>query len=247
MEYVLIVGAKSDTARALAREYAQRGYGMYLAARNSSELSDFVSDLKIRYEATAECVDLDILDYGSHAAFYDALQGSADKKLVGVITAVGYLGDQGTAQNDFTEAERIINTNFTGVVSLLNLIANDFENRGSGFIVGLSSVAGDRGRKANYIYGSAKAGFTAYLSGLRNRLAGTNVHVMTVKPGFMNTKMTEGMDLPGALTAQPEEAARQIYNAQQKKKNVLYVKWMWRWIMLIIKHIPEFIFKRMSI
>jgi len=247
MDYVLIVGAKSDTAKALAREYAQHGYGLYLAARKSSELNDFVSDLKIRYEATAKCVDLDILDYSSHAAFYDALQGSEDEKLIGAITAVGYLGDQGKAQDNYSEAERIINTNFTGVVSLLNIIANDFENRGSGFIVGLSSVAGDRGRKANYIYGGAKAGFTAYLSGLRNRLVGSNVHVMTVKPGFMNTKMTEDMDLPSALTAQPDEAARQIYNAQQRKKNVVYVKWMWRWIMFIIKHIPEFMFKRMSI
>lgn len=243
MDYVLIIGAKSDTAKALAREYASHGYGLYLAARNSKELDGFVSDLAIRYQASARCVDLDILDFASHPGFYDSLE----IKPVGVVTTVGYLGDQTSAQNYFEETERTINTNFTGVVSLLNIIANDFEQRDSGFIVGLSSVAGDRGRKTNYIYGSAKAGFTAYLSGLRNRLSKTNVHVMTVKPGFMATRMTEGMDLPPALTAQPEEAAKQIYKAQQKYRNVIYVKWMWRWIMLIIQHIPEFIFKRMSI
>lgn len=243
MDYVLIIGAKSDTAKALAREYASHGYGLYLAARNSKKLEGFVSDLNIRYQATARCVDLDILDFASHADFYESL----DIKPEGVITTVGYLGDQISAQNHFEEAKRILDTNYTGVVSMLNIIANDFEQRNSGFIVGLSSVAGDRGRKTNYIYGSAKSGFTAYLSGLRNRLANTDVHVMTVKPGFMNTRMTEGMDLPSLLTAQPEDAARQIYRAQQKNKNVIYVKWMWQWIMLIIQHIPEFIFKRMSI
>jgi len=140
-----------------------------------------------------------------------------------------------------------MDTNYTGVVSLFNIIANDFEKRKSGFIVGISSVAGDRGRKSNYIYGSAKAAFTAYLSGLRNRLYDAQVHVLTVKPGFVSTKMTEGMDLPEKLTAQPEEVAEDIYKAQQKGKNVLYTKWIWRWMMLIIRSIPEFQFKKMSI
>lgn len=243
MDYILIVGAKSDTAKALAREYASHGYGLYLASRNSDDLTDFVSDLEIRYKATAICVDLNILDFASHASFYESLE----HKPVGIITTVGLLGDQLSAQKYFEESERIINTNYTGIVSLLNIIANDFEERSSGFIVGLSSVAGDRGRKSNYIYGSAKAGFTAYLSGLRNRLTGSNVHVMTVKPGFMYTRMTEGMNLPPLLTIQPEEAARLIYHAQQKGKNIIYIKWMWKWIMLIIQHIPETIFKRMSL
>lgn len=243
MDYVLIVGAKSDTAKAVAREYARHGYALYLAARNSNELDDFANDLRIRYDASVKCVDLDIVDTTSHSAFYESLE----VKPSGVITTVGYLGDQLIAQSDFNEALRIINTNFTGIVSLLNIIANAFEQNGQGFIVGLSSVAGDRGRKSNYIYGSAKAGFTAYLSGLRNRLVGSGVHVMTVKPGFMDTRMTKDMDLPPPLTAQPEEAARKIFQGQQKKRNVIYIKWMWRWIMLIIKHIPEFIFKRMSL
>jgi len=243
MDYVLIIGAKSDTAKALAREYASHGYGLYLAARNSRELADFVSDLDIRYKISARYLELDILNFASHENFYHSLE----VKPAGVIVTVGYLGDQVSAQNHFSEAERVINTNYTGIVSLLNIIANDFEKRNNGFIVGLSSVAGDRGRKSNYLYGSAKAGLTAYLSGLRNRLSSTSVHVMTVKPGFMNTSMTAGMDLPSGLTVQPDYAARQIFNAQQKCKNVIYVKWIWRWIMFVIVHIPEFIFKRTSI
>ena len=121
------------------------------------------------------------------------------------------------------------------------------EKNKNGFIVGVSSVAGDRGRKANYIYGSSKAAFSAYLSGLRNRLFESKIQVLTVKPGFVATKMTDGLDLPEKLTAQPEEVAKDIFVAQQKGKDILYTKGIWRLIMLIIKHIPEFIFKKLSI
>ena len=243
MSYILIIGAKSDIAKATAREYAKNGYDLYLAARNSEELETFVQDIVTRTERTVKTAELDILDYKSHQAFYDKLK----EKPLGVISAVGYLGDQEKAQTDFGEAKQIMDTNYTGIVSLLNIIANDFEERRSGFIIGISSVAGDRGRKSNYIYGSAKAALTAYLSGLRNRLYDAQVHVLTVKPGFVATKMTEGMDLPERLTAQPEEVAEDIYKAQQKNKNVLYTKWSWRWVMLIIRNIPEFQFKKMSI
>ncbi len=243
MSYVLIIGAKSDIAKATAREYAMNGYDLYLAARNSSELEEFAKDIITRTQKTVKLLELDILDYKSHQAFYDNLEETP----LGVISAIGYLGEREKAQSDFDEAQRIIDTNYTGVVSLFNIIANDFEKRRSGFIVGISSVAGDRGRKSNYIYGSAKAALTAYLSGLRNRLYDAQVHVLTVKPGFVATKMTEEMDLPEKLTAQPEEVAEDIYKAQQKGKNVLYTKWIWRWIMLIIRNIPEWKFKGMSI
>lgn len=243
MSYVLIIGAKSDIAKATAREYAKHGYDLYLAARNADELEAFANDITVRMQSTVQCVELDILDYESHQVFYDQLE----EKPLGVVSAVGYLGDQGKAQTDFQESKLIVDTNYTGVVSLLNIIANDFEYRRSGFIVGISSVAGDRGRKTNYLYGSAKAALTAYLSGLRNRLHDAQVHVMTVKPGFVATKMTEGMDLPEKLTAQPEEVAADIYKAQQKKKNVIYTKWIWRWVMLGIRMIPEWQFKKMKI
>lgn len=243
MSYVLIIGAKSDIAKATAREYAKHGYDLYLAARNSEELKEFAQDVITRTQKEVKLLELDILDYKSHQAFYDQLE----EKPLGVISAVGYLGEQEKAQEDFKEAQQIMDTNYTGVVSLFNIIADNFEKRRSGFMVGISSVAGDRGRKSNYIYGSTKAALTAYLSGLRNRLYDAQVHVLTVKPGFVATKMTEDMDLPEKLTAQPEEVAKDIYKAQQKSKNVLYTKRTWKWVMLIIRNIPEFQFKRMSI
>lgn len=243
MNYVLIVGAKSDIAKAIARKYAENGYDIYLAARQCDELSEFAHDLTVRSNKSITCVELDILNFASHADFYYQLPEAP----IGVITAVGYLGDQTLAEQDFEQSKLIIDTNYTGIVSLLNIITSDFEKRESGFIVGISSVAGDRGRKSNYLYGSAKAAFTAYLSGLRNRLFESQVHVLTVKPGFVETKMTDGMDLPEKLTAQPEVVASDIFNAQQAKRNVLYTKWIWRYIMLIIKMIPEWKFKGMSI
>ncbi len=243
MSYVLIIGAKSDIAKATAREYAKHGYDLYLAARNSEELEEFAKDVITRTQRTVQLLELDILDYKSHQSFYDNLE----EKPLGVISAIGYLGEQEKAQSDFDEAQQIMDTNYTGVVSLFNIIADDFEKRRSGFMVGISSVAGDRGRKSNYIYGSAKAALTAYLSGLRNRLYDAQVHVLTVKPGFVATKMTEELDLPEKLTAQPEAVAEDIYKAQQKGKNVLYTKWIWRYVMLIIRNIPEFQFKKMSI
>lgn len=243
MSYILIIGAKSDIAKAVARKYAEQGYDLYLAARQASELESFSTDINIRTKRQIQLVELDILDYSSHEDFYNTLE----HKPLGVITAVGYLGEQKKAQSNFNEAQKIIETNYTGVVSLLNIVADDLEKRKNGFIVGISSVAGDRGRKSNYLYGSAKAALSAYLSGLRNRLYEANVHVLTVKPGFVETQMTAGMDLPEKLTAQPETVANDIFQAQQKEKNVLYTKWMWQWIMLIIKCIPEWKFKGMSI
>ncbi len=243
MSYILIIGAKSDIAKAIAREYANHGYDLYLAARNVAELKDFASDLRIRTGKKVKTLDLDILDFESHRIFYENLE----EKPGGVVSAVGYLGDQEKAQSDFQETKLIIETNYTGVASIFNIIANDYEQRKSGFMVGISSVAGDRGRKSNYLYGSAKAALTAYLSGLRNRLHNANVHVMTVKPGFVRTKMTAGMNLPARLTAEPEEVARDVFRAQQKRKNVLYTKWIWKWIMLVIRMIPEWQFKKMSI
>ena len=243
MDYILIIGAKSDIAKSLARKYTEKGYNLYLAARKSNELQDFANDIKIRNQKDVKCLDLDILDYKSHQNFYNSL----DVRPIGVISVIGYLGDQEKAQIDYEEAQKIMDTNFTGLVSFLNIVANDFEKNKKGFIVGISSVAGDRGRKSNFIYGSAKAAYTTYLSGLRNRLYDAKVHVLTVKPGFVLTKMTEGLDLPKKITATPEEVAHDIYRAQQKGRNILYTKWFWRWIMLIIKNIPEFQFKKMKL
>lgn len=243
MSFVLIVGARSDIGKAVAREYANGGFDLYLASRDAEDNRAFATDIQVRYGRKAQCIDLDILDFGSHKACYESLEIRPE----GVVVAVGYLGDQQSAQADFAEARKIIDTNYTGVVSFLDVVAGDFESRGSGFIVGISSIAGDRGKKSNYFYGSSKAALSAYLAGLRNRLARANVRVLTVKPGYVNTKMTAGLDLPAALTREPEDVAEAIFKAYKSRRNVVYVPWIWRWIMLAVRAIPEFVFRRLSI
>lgn len=241
--YILVLGASSDIGRAIAHEYARHGYNLHLAARNSKRLMNDVNDLKIRYEVKATVHEFDALDYDSHLQFYMSL----DPKPEGVVCVVGYLGNQKKAEKEALETRKIIETNYNGCVSILNIAASDLEKEGKGFIVGISSVAGDRGRQSNYYYGSSKAALTAYLSGLRNRLAKKGVHVLTVKPGFVRTKMTEGMKLPPVITATAEKVARDIFKAQQKNKNIIYTKWHWKYIMLIIRNIPEGIFKKMEL
>lgn len=243
MGHVLILGAASDIARALAYQYASQGYSLTLAARNSTRLTDLVSDLQIRHKVVVEAVEFDALDFAGHAAFYANLRHKPNV----AICVFGYLGEQARAQHDFAEVERIIQTNYTGAISILNIIANDFEQRRAGTIIGISSVAGDRGRQSNYIYGSAKAGLTAYLSGLRNRLAKANVQVITVKPGFVRTKMTQALKLPKPLTATPQQVARAVFAAQRQGQDILYVLPVWWLVMFIIRNIPEPIFKRLKL
>ncbi len=241
--HVLILGATSDLAVALAARFARENYSLSLAGRDLDRINIIASDLHIRYRVPVDFYGFDALDFDSHSGFYAALREKPDI----VICVFGLLGNQVDAQNDWKACAAVLDSNFTGAVSILNIVANEFEKRRGGTIVGISSVAGDRGRQSNYIYGSAKAGFTAYLSGLRNRLFKSNVHVLTVKPGFMKTRMIEGMKTPGPITASPEKAADAIYNATIKRRNVSYVLWMWRYIMLIICAIPESIFKKLKL
>ena len=243
MKNLLIVGANSDIAIATAKHYAKHGYALMLAARNTGALEPLIGDLSIRGAPSVELFELDVTDSSSHKTFFEQLTTPVS----GVLVACGYLGDQTQAQTDQDEFLRIVNTNFVGLAQLINEFANRFEQAGSGFIIGITSVAGDRGRKSNYAYGSAKAGFSAYLAGLRNRLFSAGVHVLEVRPGFVNTKMTEDLDLPPLLTAEAEEVAKAIYQAQTKGKNLIYVKPMWRLIMMVIKNIPETIFKRLNL
>ncbi len=243
MNYVLIIGAKSDIAKELARIYAMNNFNLILAGREINSLNDLSQDLKIRYKIDVQLVEFNITDFESHESFFNDLI----IKPVGIILSAGFMTDQKVCEIDFDKSLNTINVNYVGAVSILNIFANLFEQNKNGFIIGISSVAGDRGRKANYIYGSAKAGFSAYLSGLRNRLYKSNVHVLTVKPGFVYTKMTEHLNLPEKLTAQPDEIAKDIFHAQQINIDVLYSKWLWKYIMLIIKHIPETIFKKLNI
>ncbi|MBX2955405.1 MAG: SDR family oxidoreductase [Cyclobacteriaceae bacterium] len=243
MKTALILGATSEVALALADQLAAKSVNLILAARNVENILPVKSDLSIRYGITVSVVAFDAANPSTHKHFYESLVPKPDT----VICVFGYLGDHTRALTDWEECTTILNSNYVGAVSILNVIANDFENRKEGMIVGLSSVAGERGRQSNYLYGSAKAGFTAYLSGLRNRLFKSGVQVITVKPGFMKTRMLKGMKTSPFLTAQPEKAAALIIRAMHRKKDVVYVLPTWKWIMLIIRNIPEFIFKKLKL
>ena len=240
---VLIIGATSDVARATAHLFAKKGYELVLMARNEDKVAAISNDITIRYGVSCTPVVMDILSFEGHKPLIDSMENLPFL----TICFVGYLGDQEIAEKGIDMTRAIIDANYTGPVSLLNAIASRYEKQTSGYIIGISSVAGDRGRMSNYTYGSAKAGFTAYLSGLRNRLFHKGVHVVTIKPGFMDTQMTAGMDLPKLLTIKPAEAAQSIYRIAQSKKNTVYLSWKWRYIMLIIKNIPETIFKRLKL
>lgn len=235
---LLVLGARSDIAQAAAYEFARAGFDIILAARNSATLEPSRSDLEIRHSVKAYTAEFDAADHLSHQKFYSELPAVPDA----VLYAVGYLGEQKKAETEWAETERIINANYVGAVSILSVIANDLEQRKEGTIIGISSVAGERGRQSNYVYGSAKAGFTAFLGGLRHRLVTSNVHVVTVKPGFVETKMTAGMDLPKRLTARPSDLGAAIFKAFRKKKHTVYFLPAWRWIMLAVRNVPESIF-----
>ena len=240
---VLLLGARSDVARATARRYAAAGYAIQLAARDPERLAAEKTDLELRYRVPVSLLAFDALDVAGHGAFVAALPVLPDV----VVCAVGLLGKQAEDEQDIAAAITVMRSNFEGPSSILGHLANAFAARRSGTIIGISSVAGDRGRATNYIYGSAKAGFTAFLSGLRNRMAGLGVHVITVSPGFIATRMTAGMDLPAKLTATPEEVAEAIFAAQEKRRNIVYVRPIWWLVMLIIRNIPEPVFKRLKI
>jgi len=244
MKSVLILGAKSDMAKATAIFYAKNRWNLILAGRNViTGLSSFRDQLKVDYGCEINLYELDILDFQSHLGFFK----SFPKKPEGVICFIGLLGDQKRSEVEFSETKTVIDSNFTGIVSLINIFANYFEEKKDGFIVTVSSVAGDRGRKSNYTYGSAKAALTAYLSGLRSRLSSKNVHVMTVKPGIVATKMTKNLDLSDLLTVSPDYVAKQIFKMQQRGADQIYVPRYWYFIMVFIKLIPEKLFKRLSI
>ena len=244
MKSVLILGAKSDMAKATTSFYAKNGWNLILAGRNINEESKLFSDqLKDDFGCEINLHELDVLDFQSHSEFFKSLPDKPD----GIICFIGLLGDQKKSEIEFSETKTVIDSNFTGIVSLINIFANYYEEISSGFIVGVSSVSGDRGRKSNYIYGSAKAGFTEYLSGLRNRLSSKSVHVMTVKPGFIATKMTKNLDLPNLITVSPSYVAKKIFKMQQKKADQIYIPGYWYFIMAFIKMIPEKVFKKLNI
>lgn len=243
-EAVLILGATSAIARATAVAFAARGDDLYLASRDEEELRRIASDLRLRYGVEVHYGLFDAEATDTHEAFFKSVV-TAMPNLSCVVLAFGYLGDQQAAR-DFSVGAKIISSNFTGAASILSHCANYFEPLHYGFIIGISSVAGDRGRQSNYVYGAAKGALSLYLQGLRNRLYSSGVRVITIKPGFVDTAMTYG--LPGLfLVASPQSIGERIVAALEKSDDVVYLPWFWRYIMLIIKHIPEPIFKRMRL
>lgn len=244
---VVILGATSGVARSIADQFAQKGYVPILAGRRLNELESLAVDIRTRHSIDCPTLAFDALAFETHAAFPDQCAALRGELPQGVVLCVGYMAEQTRAQESFARARRMLDTNTTGAISILEQFATVFEKRGEGFIAALTSVAGDRGRKSNYLYGASKAGLNTYLQGLRNRLYRSNVQVITIKPGFMDTPMTYGLDLPRGLVTSPETAARVMVRAILKRKNVVYVPFFWKYIMFVIRCVPEMFFKRMNL
>lgn len=245
MKNILIIGANSDIAYecvlSLANHFKVSHF--FLASKNTTALKQSAQDLNIRTKIPCHTFTLDVENISDCESFLDQLPESPDC----VIYAAGYLGDETKAENDPAEALKILNVNYTGAMLLLEKVAAKMLSQKQGVIVGISSVAGIRGRQKIYHYGAAKAAFTTFLSGLRNRLFSQGIQVMTVLPGFVDTKMTQHLPLPNTLTAPPKQVAEAIVRGIQKSRDVIYVKPLWRYIMLIIRHLPEKIFKKLNL
>lgn len=246
MRNILIIGATSAIAEATTRRFAATGARFYLVGRNAERLAAIANDLEIRsgQSVVQENLDLDLVDQ------HPALLERASQVLGGIDVALiahGTLPDQQACQQSVTSTLAAIHTNTLSVISLATLLANDFEARGRGTLIAISSVAGDRGRQSNYVYGAAKGMVSLFLQGLRNRLHSKGIQVITVKPGFVDTPMTAAFEKKGLLWAQPEQIAAGIVAAVDRGRNEVYLPWFWRWIMMIIVHIPEGVFKRLKL
>ncbi|MCC6402810.1 MAG: SDR family oxidoreductase [Fimbriimonadaceae bacterium] len=242
---VLILGAGSTIARHIGLELAQKGHVVVLAGRDTEDLAASASDVTIRTGRACLVQFFDATLEGAGRLAMEATERETGP-LEGVVMAVGYLGSQEEAEHDPDEAAKVMESNYTAPARALLDVATVLESRGGGWICALSSVAGDRGRHSNYLYGSAKAGLTTFLQGLRARLVHSGVAVITVKPGPVDTSMTFGMGkLP--LLAQPEEVASRIVEAIQRRRDVVYVPAPWRWVMAVFRLVPERLFKRLKL
>jgi len=241
---VLILGAGSEIARAAAAAWARRGYAIFLAGRDVEDLARSAADLRVRYGVTTDHAVFDAQAEDSGRIITDAVQKIG--ALSGVLIAFGDNGDQRRAETDDAEALRIMDVNFVRAALMAAAAARYFQPLKTGFIVGISSVAGDRGRQSNYVYGASKGGLSLFLQGLRNRLAREGVHVMTVKPGFVDTAMTFGKPRLFAVAA-PAAVGEAIVKAAERRRDVVYVPGFWRSIMTVIGFIPERVFKKLSL
>lgn len=243
---IIIIGATSAIAEAVARRYAESGAQLFLVARNNDKLQLIANDLKIRGASAVQTWVMDANDSEAISPMLDAAWNAFNSYDVALI-AHGTLPDQARTETDMMYALDQFRTNGDSVIACLTGLAMRFEPQGKGVIAVISSVAGDRGRASNALYGAAKAAINTYASGLRVRLFKSGVHVLLIKPGFVATPMTAELDLPARLTVSADVVATDIQKAINKRKNVLYTPWFWQWIMLIIRTIPEFLFKKMKL
>lgn len=245
MKKIIIIGATSAIAEETAKLFAERGDRLYLYARQLDRLQFIAKDLAIRGAESVHIGKIDINDFKNHKYILDSsinsIQG-ADIMLI----AYGSLPNQKSCEESFDIAFQELNTNIISVISLLTHIANYFERQQYGTIAVISSVAGDRGRQSNYIYGASKGAITIFLQGLRNRLYKSNVNILTIKPGLVDTPMTKSFK-KSLLWASPQQIALDIINSIDKRRDVVYTPWFWQWVMFIIKIVPETIFKKLNL
>lgn len=242
---ILILGATSAIAVAVARELIAADARFFLVARNTAKLDAVRSDLLTRGAASVTARVMNLDDTDAHQQMLtEAVQdlGSLDLALI----AHGVLGDQTEAQTAFPAAAAILYTNFFSAVSLITWLANYFEQQHKGTLAVISSVAGDRGRKSNYVYGASKGALNIFLDGVRNRIDRSGAHVLTIRPGFVATPMTAHLP-QGPLFASPSQVAKGIVKAIRSRRDVVYVPWFWRPIMFIIRSVPAFIFKKLNL
>ncbi len=240
----IILGATSSMARAMARKLAERGDGLILAGRDMDDMKRTAADCTARGARFAEAMRLDARKPETFAPIIK--RASGEDGMISAAVFIGSMPEQGEIDADPALIDGTVADSFTGPARFLQMLAPEIEARGGGTVVGVGSVAGDRGRIGNYVYGAAKAGFHTYLSGLRNRLTRSGGHAVTVKPGFVDTAMTWGLD-GMFLVASPEKVADDILKAVARKRNVIYTPFFWRYIMLIIRAIPEAVFKKLSV
>lgn len=246
MTRVLIIGATSAIATACARLWVKPGNEFFLVARNKEKLEQIAADLLARGARAVNVYCMDATDLPAHPLMLESCL-EAMRQIDIALIAHGTLPDQAACQLSVDVALRELNNNGTSVVALLTLLANQFEIQRCGTLAVISSVAADRGRPSNYLYGTAKAAVSTFCEGLRARLYKSGVHVITIKPGFVDTPMTQGLGLPAVLVASPESVAKRILIGIDRKVATLYVPGFWSIIMLIIRCIPQFVFKRLSL
>lgn len=248
LKRVVVFGANSAIAQAVLRRLIARGASLYCIGRNAEKLAALLADLRVR-AAPGQVVDgqpADLLDMERHPSLLVAAETSIGE-LDAVLIAHGTRPDQAACAASVRRTLTAIAENGTSAISLLTIAANHFEPRGRGVIAAISSVAGDRGRQSNYVYGAAKSLVSTFLQGLRNRLAATGVSILTVKPGFVDTPMTADIERKGLLWSTPDAVARDIVRAMERGRDVIYTPWYWYWIMLVLRHLPEAIFKRLRL